>query len=96
MICVDVDFPPDLIEIQRQYAAVDARVQELRAQEPSGPAIARGHADIPESLRAAVDAARAERLQLVEALVEHSFWSEVQKDKRIEAKQELRKVAASA
>jgi hypothetical protein len=86
----DYDFPPDLIDLQRAYDAADRRCEEAAAASPSATDIAAGAAE-DLSARAALDEARAERLELAVKLQGHSFWAKV--DSRVEAKQALRAAA---
>lgn len=88
------DFPSDLIEIQRDYQGVDARVHEIADALPSSVDIIQGRAEQDPALDAALTAARAERLNLLEALIGHSWWRRV--DDVPAAKLELRKAAAGA
>ncbi|MFC6080892.1 hypothetical protein [Sphaerisporangium aureirubrum] len=87
----DTDFPPELVQAQRDYYAVDARVDKLVAQLPSSVDVLAGTAAMPAELRAAVDAARAERLKLVDVLYGHEYWETV--DDRHAARTELQEIA---
>lgn len=55
---VSYNFPADLVEIQRQYFAADARVHELADAEPSGMDILDGRAQEDTGNRAELDYAR--------------------------------------
>lgn len=87
----DYDFPPDLIDLQRNFDAADRECVERSAAMPSGVEIVEGNiGDIAEQQNA-LKAARARRLQLAEALQRHEFWTTV--DNRFKAKDALRAVA---
>lgn len=87
----DYDFPPDLIDLQRDFDAADRECVERSAAMPSGVEIVEGNiGDIAEQ-QAALKEARARRLDLAVALQGHEFWETV--DNRFEAKDALRKAA---
>jgi hypothetical protein len=73
----DYEPPEGLIAAQRAYYEADAAVQEVTASLPSGIAIAAGEAAITPEQRAALDAARAERGRLVDALYAHPWFETV-------------------
>lgn len=91
----DFDFPPDLVELQRAWYTEDARCEEIAASLPSAADVAAGLVEPTSQQRTQLDAARAERLRLTEALQDHSWWTTVEGKHRLEAKAALRDAARS-
>lgn len=85
------DFPPDLLDLQRAFLTLDARCQEISAGLPTASDIIAGTpVDFGE-----LDKARAERLNIVEALSAHPWWETLDKGDRGNAKTALRAAAQS-
>ncbi|WP_204074728.1 hypothetical protein [Planotetraspora phitsanulokensis] len=84
-------FPADLLQAQRDFFAAEARVKELCDALPSSIDVANMEAEITDEQREALQAARAEQLDLVMKLHRHEWWSTV--DNRHLAGLELRKAA---
>jgi hypothetical protein len=87
----DYTFPDDLIQLQRDFDAADRDCVELSTAMPSGVEIVEGNVGDMEEQQAALNEARARRLELAVTLQGHPFWEGV--DNRFEAKDALRRAA---
>lgn len=83
--------PDDLIALQRDYDAADARCTELAAALPSAVETLDADADPDDPRMAAFNAARDERLRLALALSYHPWWARVRN--RYEAQRQLYEAA---
>lgn len=73
-----MDIPSDVLELKRAYLAADARCQKLSAALPSSVAVLAGEADIDGEAHAALLEARSDRLEALERLNAHPWWSTVE------------------
>jgi ABC-type sugar transport system substrate-binding protein len=89
----DYTFPDDLVQLQRDYYAADARCEKLAAALPPGTAVLAGEATVNAENQEAYEAARAERLRLVTELYAHPWWDGLEKGARLKAKEALEKAA---
>ncbi|TYK45131.1 hypothetical protein [Actinomadura decatromicini] len=87
----DYTFPDDLLQLQRDFDRAERRCQEISASIPSGVEIVEGNVDAIAEQQAALNEARAKRLEVVVALQGHPFWETV--ENRFDAKEALRKAA---
>jgi hypothetical protein len=71
------EFPEDLLQAQRDFFAAEARVKELCDALPSSIDVANMEAEITDEQREALQAARAEELDIVMKLHRHEWWSTV-------------------
>ena len=85
----DFDFPPDLVELQREFFAADARCYEIADALPSPMAIV-GGADVDFT---ELNAARAERLAIMDRLLAHPWFDSLEPSKRNAARNALRAAA---
>jgi hypothetical protein len=89
----DYELPEDLIEAQRAFYAAEARCAELVAAQPSPVSVAALEAEVGDEQRQALAAAREERLQIVERLHRHPFWSTVDAGDKMKVQAKLREAA---
>ena len=87
----DYDFPADLLQLQRDWYAADARCEEIGAAHPRAADVVAGTAQVSEAQHQELKQARAERWALTEQLQGHTWWGKV--DDRLAAKAALRKAA---
>jgi hypothetical protein len=87
----DYDFPPDLLQLQRDWYAADARCVEIGASHPAAVDVVAGTAQVSEAQHQELKRARAERWALTEELQGHAWWGTV--DDKLAAKAALRKAA---
>jgi hypothetical protein len=85
----DCTFPPDLVQLQARFFALDAEAERLAAVLPSGIAVLAGEAERDVAGEQALNAVREERGQVVLDLNRHPFWRTV--DNRFNAGMALRK-----
>ncbi|TDD97665.1 hypothetical protein [Actinomadura rubrisoli] len=85
------DFPPDLLQLQRDWYAADARCQEITASHPPALDVIAGTATVTDEQHTELKRARAERWDLTERLQRHRWWATV--DDVLDAKKELRAAA---
>ena len=87
----DYDFPADLLQLQRDWYAADARCEAIGAAQPSAMDVVAGTAQVSEAEYRELKAARAERWNLTDQLQRHPWWSTV--DDKLAAKAALRAAA---
>lgn len=87
----ELELPDDLLLAQRDYYAADVEVQEITNRLPSSLDIVTGEAEIADEQRTELAAARAKRLDLVDAINRHPWWETV--EDRNAARIELQKAA---
>ncbi|GIH91922.1 hypothetical protein ACFFMN_34055 [Planobispora siamensis] len=88
----DYDFPTDLIALQHAYWQADAEVQRVTDALPPSTDILGG--SVSDEQWSELARVRTARMEALEALDRHSWWSEV--GDRYAARQSLRKAAREA
>jgi hypothetical protein len=73
----EFDLPSDLIELQREFLALDATCERLSASLPSNLAVLEGEAEPDLQGQAELEEARTNRLRVVEEVNAHPWWSGV-------------------
>lgn len=73
----DLKFDDDLVELQREHFRADKRVQEICDAFPPPTKIVTGEVVVDPALKEQLEAARAERGRLLDALYGHKFWDDV-------------------
>jgi hypothetical protein len=73
----DYDFPPDLLQLQRDWYAADARCVEIGASHPAAVDVVAGTAQVSDAQYRELKDARAERWLLTEQLRGHAWWASV-------------------
>ncbi|GAA2411130.1 hypothetical protein GCM10010404_81310 [Nonomuraea africana] len=77
----DFDLPSDLVELKREWFAVDDHCRKLAGALPSNVAVLEGKAERDMEGEAALAEARAERLRILEQINSHPWWEEKASDR---------------
>lgn len=88
----EYDFPPDLLQLRRDFDTASQRAEDTAAHMPSWADIAAGAAAVSEEQTAELEGARAEARRYAVALSGHPWWAGQDRSKAGEA---LRKAAAA-
>lgn len=87
------DLPADLVDLQRRFYEMDARCEAIGRTHPRPTDVGAGLAVISAEQHTELAAARAERLEVVEALNDHDWWASVTPADRAAAKAALRQAS---
>ena len=83
--------PPELVDLRVAFLRAEEQCAQISDVMPSALAVVTGAAQVDQEMRDSLHAARTARLEIVQALFRHPWWSTV--DNRFAAERELRNAA---